>query len=573
MAAMKKISLATVFLCILFLATFCFATPSLQFKITGLSSDLLANVNANLQIKQNEISVYSEQNISNFYQQTPQIIAKALEPYGYFKSKVTLLHLTHKKDKWEGEYRVVLGAPIKITTIDLQIIGAGAVDANFNHKLRDFPLHQGEIFQADKYNGAKQFLFDLAANNGYVTALLVQKEVQIDLEQYSVKIILHFDTGPQYYFGATTFNSCYFSQRFLHKYLPYKEGEIYSSSKITELQEVLTNSNFFQAITVNPQITNNVGRQVPVEVVLVPRQKKQYTFGVGYGTDTGARGSLGLELRYLTPEGQHLKSLLQVSQVQSSLELHYLIPGAHPARDLYDFSAAGESLYLINGKSFAGQLGAGYITVLKGWTQTIKLALKHEHYQLQNQPYQSSTLLIPSINWLHSQSDDPIRPTRGHTISVNIQGASKYLIAKNSFFQAQGDFKYLNTIFWQFQVLLHGIIGYTSVGDLNNLPLSLQFYTGGAQSIRGFGYNSIGPGRNIAVGSFELRHRIVGDFYLAGLFDIGNVNDDLLARPKRSIGAGIVWRTGIGALELTYAKAISEPGTGGRIQFSMGPEL
>ena len=110
-------------------------------------------------------------------------------------------------------------------------------------------------------------------------------------------------------------------------------------------------------------------------------------------------------------------------------------------------------------------------------------------------------MLIPSINWLHKKSNDPIRPTKGHSVNINIQGASDYMGASNSFIQTQVDAKYIKNISSKIQLLLRATLGFTAVDDIDNLPLSLQFYTGGMQSIRGFAYNSIGPGRNLAVGS------------------------------------------------------------------------
>ena len=56
-------------------------------------------------------------------------------------------------------------------------------------------------------------------------------------------------------------------------------------------------------------------------------------------------------------------------------------------------------------------------------------------------------------------------------------------------------------------------------------------------------------------------------------FDAGNVSNDLLKKPYQGLGAGIVFRTTVGALKLSYAKAISQPGTPGKIQFSFGPDL
>ena len=56
-------------------------------------------------------------------------------------------------------------------------------------------------------------------------------------------------------------------------------------------------------------------------------------------------------------------------------------------------------------------------------------------------------------------------------------------------------------------------------------------------------------------------------------YDTGNTSNDLFKKPNQGAGIGIVWRTVIGTLELNFAKAISQPGTPGRIQFSLGTEL
>lgn len=221
----------------------------------------------------------------------------------------------------------------------------------------------------------------------------------------------------------------------------------------------------------------------------------------------------------------------------------------------------------------AFEAGLGYTVFLQGWSQTIKLSLQHEHYKLINQSYKNSNLFIPSISWLHNKSDDPVRPTTGHKFKINIQGGSKYLLASNNFFQAEIDIKYLKTFSSKIQILFHTNLGFTDINEINNLPLSLQFYAGGTQSIRGFGYSSIGPGCNLLTGSMEVRFPLISNWYLTTFYDVGNASNDLFAKLNRSVGGGIVYRSSIGIFELNYAKALSQSGTPGRIQFSLGPDL
>ena len=570
---MKRLALITIFIALWTIIIPCFAAPNLEFELEGIEGELLQNVTTKLQAKAKSIKTSDKEEVKNFYQKAPEEITKILKLYGYFKPTITAQIPYYENDTWEGNFIVETGPSTKITQIELKILGMGDKDQRIIHNLSKFPLKEGKVFQVENYNTAKQFLFDLADEYGYVRAFLADKEIQIDLDNNTAKIKLHLNTGPKYYFGKTSFNTAYFSEPFLRRFIKYRKGEQYSSKKIHLLQESLGNSNFFQRIDIKPHITDKEPHEIPVEITLTRRKLRKYSFGAGFGTDTGIRGSAETEFRYLTNSCHSFKGLVRGSQVQNNLELHYLIPGKDPSTDRYNISAAGETINIDKGKSMSGQFGVGYTTVIKNIQQTIQLNLQHERYKLEGQQYRSKTMLLPSVNWLYTKKDHLTKPSKGYRINLNLQGTIDYILSANNFFQVELDTKYLHTFPTHTQILLHAILGYTEIEDINKLPLSLQFYTGGTQSVRGFGYNTIGPGRNLAVGSVELRQKVYGDWYIAGFYDVGNANNDVLKKPNQGVGVGIVWRTAIGALELTFAKAISKPGTPGMIQFSMGPEL
>lgn len=550
-----------------------FATEiTLQNNLQGLSGQLLDNVQMRLSIKQKAIPKLTPETITKLYQKAPRQITKALEPFGYFKPEIQS-HLTHRNNNWYATYIIRLGTPIIIKKIDFQVQGPGAFDQKFMALVNQVPLKINTPLETEKYQAAKKFLFDTASNCGYLKAYLSKKEIAIDLEKYSATITLQLNTGGKFFFGPVIFSRSPFADSFLQRYAPFKLGEVYSDAKLQAFQEALNNSDYFNQVTIIPKIVNNPNQLVPIVAELTPRRAHQYNFGAGYGTDTGARGSVGVDLRYLTPNGQHFKGFIRASQTQNSLEAHYLIPGHNPPTQQYDLSAVYQNLDQSYGKSDTGQVALAYLTNISNWQQTIKLSLMHERYQLTNFPRENTTLIVPSINWLHKKADDLIQPTTGHSINIFIQGSSETLLAKTDFIQSQVDAKYLTFLTKKIQLVLHGIWGYTTTDNFQLIPLSMQFFTGGAQSVRGYGYNDIGPGKNLIVGSAELRHQIYGDWFIAGFVDVGNASDQLLAGLKRDVGLGVVWRTAIGTLELSAAEALSIPGHPWKIQFSMGPEL
>ena len=218
-------------------------------------------------------------------------------------------------------------------------------------------------------------------------------------------------------------------------------------------------------------------------------------------------------------------------------------------------------------------LAASYINQFYDWQQTFSLTFLNENFTLRGQDRENSVMLIPSAKWLITVSDNPIKPTHGYTLSLSIQGTHEILGSSNSFFQVHTNGKIIHPIFSRGSLLARATLGYTATKDLNQLPLSLQLLTGGAQSIRGYDYKSIGPGRFLAVASIEYRHRVIGNWYLASFYDVGSANRKFLGSIKRGPGAGIVWLSPIGAVEVTAARGMDSPGKPWLFQFSVGPDL
>jgi translocation and assembly module TamA len=112
-----------------------------------------------------------------------------------------------------------------------------------------------------------------------------------------------------------------------------------------------------------------------------------------------------------------------------------------------------------------------------------------------------------------------------------------------------------------------------TVSDLSELPLSLQFWTGGSKKLRGYDYLSIGTGRKLLEGSIQLQHEIWNSLYLGPFYDVGNASDDPFRDIQSSVGMALTWASPVGAIELSAAHALTDRGKSFKIQFSMGPEL
>ncbi|MBN2689166.1 MAG: BamA/TamA family outer membrane protein [Gammaproteobacteria bacterium] len=562
------------------------ASVILQNTFSGIPKKLLKNVENRLVLHGERYNKKLTAALANYlFASGKKQVKLALQPYGYLRVKV-YSKLYKNGDRWLANYNVKLGPQLKITKLTVDVLGDAKRDPAFRKLLVNFPLKLGDGFNAQNYNDAKQKLLRLASNRGYLDAVMQESQIFIDKNRYTCDIKLVFFSGRRYYFGPIYFSKTVFNKGFLRKFLSFDTNQHYVSSKIEDTKQNFNDSGLFKSVDIESKTSAVRNLKLPIMVTLKERASREYQVGAGYGTDTGVRGILGLTLRNFSQYGHQFNSILRASQRQANLSAHYTIPGSNPAEDRYDLSAETEYQRDVAGTNQTYKIGAGYISVVHGWQQTLRLSLHHEWYKIAGQgQHRLSTLLVPSANWIRTVANHELTPTKGYRLGIFFQGAMRGVISNVSFLQTKLHVKTIYPLLSKDRLLLvlRGDIGYTAVNanQSENLPLTMRLFAGGANSVRGYSYQSIGPGNQMLVLSGELRLKVYKKWYLASFYDTGSVNDDLFSTSStkntvhfaRSAGVGVVWLSPVGTLELTYAKAVDGSHNAGKFQFSMGAEL
>ena len=193
-----------------------------------------------------------------------------------------------------------------------------------------------------------------------------------------------------------------------------------------------------------------------------------------------------------------------------------------------------------------------------------------------------STLLIPGINWSRTWGDDFIYAVDGLRFDLDLRGASKEIISDTDFAQLQGTIKFISSLNKNNRFITRGTLGSTWTDAFNELPTSVRFFAGGAQSVRGYRYRSLGPvdargevvgGKYLLSGSIEFEHSFTNVWGMAIFADAGNaidhINDDL----AKGAGFGFRWKSPVGPIRLDFASALSIDGEPWRIHITIGPDL
>lgn len=545
-------------------------------KIIGLTQPELKNAQARLKILQKYFQAsLTPANLNLLLKKGATEIQKAIQPYGYFKSHITS-KLKHHNHSWTAYYYVLPGPAIKITKLQISITGPGKHNRSLNKLLRKLPLKRGNIFNSETYSKARNTILHRAQQQGYLKAKFTKNIILIHLQPYTCVINIILNTGPRYYFGPFTFSPSPFADKFLQRYIDVTSKTPFSYNKLLELQQRLLGSDYFQNVTITAHQNHLQKYHIPAHVKLLMRKNKAYKFGFGYGTTTGMRGTIGFDWRWINCWGHKLKAYIKLSKIERNLVIQYLIPGKQPAREQYTVTTGIYEIRPHRGISYMQSVGLGYIRNYVKWQQTLSLSYQTEKYNLYSTKHlQRASMLVPNITFSHVTTTKLINVRNGNRFNFTLQGSYKGAFSNVSFIQAEVFDKWIYSFRKRNRIVLRGDVGYTWMHhqDFSNLPLSKQFYTGGIQSIRGFGYKYLGPGGYLIVGSAEYQLRLYKNIYGAIFYDAGNAMNDFKTKFERSTGIGVIWQSPIGALQVYVTKLLTRKTKNLGFEFSLGPDL
>lgn len=547
-------------------ASFAQDAKQASFLVTGVTGKVLSNVDKRLtelqQLK--PLPAFSPTDLRNQ-------VMKAIQPYGYFKANI------HTKIK----NNVVLvhvnpGPQMHVSSLKIEIFGDGAKNSMLLKSVKEIPLKNGDPLITEHYEKAKQTISNTAENLGYLHGTFKQSEILIIEKNNTAHIVLVFDTGPLYYFGQVRFDPTYINPELLHRFVPFQYGQPYSTEKILQLNDYLSGSGYFNSVLVKPQITDETN--VPVLVHLQPVSKYSYSLSLGYGTDTGVRGRAGLHIVPVNRNGHKFNALAQGSFTQSALQAQYVVPGKNPVTDQYSLTGNFSNLNYNAGYSNALLVSLAQQHHINHYQRTLSINNLYESFNYSLQPTTHQFLLYPKANLTFSNTKNQLFSPSGFNVTLNGLAANKAVLSEIDFGQISMDAKAALMIEpLRLRLYAHTIQGITATNNINQLPLTLALLLGGTDNLKALSFNSVGPGRYITYGGFELQKEVIKNWYIIGFYDVGSVYNPLPKNALYDIGGSIMWVSPIGPIKVGLAQAVNNQlqrtSSNPRLVISMGPDL
>ncbi|MFT5139488.1 MAG: translocation and assembly module TamA [Rhodothermales bacterium] len=566
---------------ILAFCTFLYPVP-IKAEVTyeGLSVELEASARALMPLASASCDS-TRWRVERLFLDAGENLTKSLQATGYYRASFSKT-LSWEEDCWHAVFEVEPGAPVRYRLVNVQVNGPAAHDSDFSQR---FTLNRpipGETLDHAHYEKYKNALVSSAMSLGYFDARYERSEVLVDPSALAADLNMILTSGERYRIGAISFTGGIIRDSLLHGYTDIRPGDLYRTGTINELREALSASTYFGSVSINTSPIDELGKTVPINVALEPAARRIYSIGLGFATDTGPQGRLGFNNRRVNTRGHQLESRLFASKIKTELTGSYRFPRNDPRREWFSILGGVQHEDTDTSSSDTSKLGILYSRNASArWLETRYVDYVNERFTVADNQ-QSSNLVIFGINWEAVKGRDLSRALAGWRLNIDIRGASESLGSDTGFLQFRTTAKWVYSFSDKTRVLARTRLGITTMDRLDELPASIRFFAGGDQSIRGYGFETLGPtnaagtvigGNNLFEGSVELERLVKDQWAIAAFIDSGNAFNSTDLNAKTGIGFGLRWYSPLGPVKLDLAHPLDDQDRAIRIHVILGPDL
>jgi outer membrane protein insertion porin family len=383
-------------------------------------------------------------------------------------------------------------------------------------------------------------LLHLYAEHGFLDASVTPK-VQIDDSAHTALIDFRVYEGVQSRTGDIIIVGAERTQpNVILRELNFQPGDTIKYSKLLDSQRRLYLTGLFESVFVRPAKPDSAQpteRAIRIEVVEKP--SSELAFSVGYGTVEKIRGRIELDTDNLAGTARKAGIGIEANFISQDLTLTFSEPWTLGTRWDTDFMLFGR---LQQEPAYHAQVVGGKTTVGRRIKEHTTLSVS---FRLENTSLSRIDLSVPieemdpkirslSLSLNHDTRDNLFNPSKGTYIGWTNEVSGGLLRGSNAFARSIVTLKQFYPL-GRYAILGSSIeIGWMdSYGDDREIPLSERFYAGGPTSLRGYGYQMVGPrdvngeplgGQfKLVFNVLELRHSIYKIFGGAIFVDAGNV--------------------------------------------------
>lgn len=471
-----------------------------------------------------------------------------------------------------GGFRIVVtpGRRTTISSVDLRFSGdlirnEGERPARLAALKDAWSLPVGQPFRQADWDVAKQRLLDGLNIKEYAAATIADSHAVIDPETGSASLAVEVDSGPAFRFGLLEVSGLSdYDQSLIERYRPPTPGEPYSQERLLRFQTALQNTAYFSSVAVDIDRNSATPEAAPVRVQLTEAKPRRLGFGFGMSSNTGYRIETSYRDAHFLNNAHNLVSGIRIEQRRQLAYADVFLP---PSLSGYLDSVGLLAEHTnISGLQTQRQSVGVVRTIPRGNIEN-RFALNYQHEILSpdGSLKSSRNALTANWSWTRRSVDSILNPRDGQVVNLQLGGAAQALLSDRNFGRVYGRYQLFLPAIDRDVIILRAEGGVTVASSRDGVPQDFLFRTGGAQTVRGYAYQSLGVtdgsatvgGRYLAVTSAEYVHWYKGDWGVAAFVDAGNANDERkLFKMNLGYGFGPRWKSPAGpiAVDLAYGQ-------------------
>ncbi len=458
---------------------------------------------------------------------------------GFKEAQVDTVITRPDDDRVSILFQIEEGRPVRVSTLDVVgIEGLEELDL-----AADLPIREGDLLSSIDLDAARDTLIQRLQNRGYPRADVMRTSLVPANTPYEAHVTFDVDAGPRAVFGpVTVVGSQKLSEGVIRRMLPFQEGQEYSRARRLEAQRNLYSIEMIQHASIDETVDpagSLPDTVVPLQVRVTEGNVHRVRTGAGWSTSDCVNTEGRWTSRNFFGGARRLRVRARLSNLMTE-ELHDEICGQSGVGDFgglnwlvsVDFSqpwifsqrfAIGASLFFERQSLqdvFVRQAVGLDLSLSRavGPYTSLSFAYRPQLTQLEAAevffcitflvctPEDISGLQDP--NWLaplafnvvRDRTNSLLNPSQGYHVFLNVEHASSV---------TGSDFEY-NRVFagvTRYQQASHGQVlavrlqgGWIGAGAFSLLGgradiihPQKRFYAGGANSVRGFAQNQLGP--------------------------------------------------------------------------------
>lgn len=453
-----------------------------------------------------------------------------------------------------------------------------------------FPVTVGQPVDADAIFGGRDVLTKALGANGFPFAIVEEPIVTVDHETRKGELEMVVRAGGYRRFGAIVVDERpeqrLFSPRHLSRIARFDPGDVYNAADVDDLRRAIIATGLASSVMVKPR-DHGDGEHVDIAVSALPGPVRSISGEIGYGTGEGYRLQATWQHRnFFPPEGAlAVNGLLGTKEQSVGVTYrrnnflrrdHVLSSGIsakHQRVDAYESKSVGLNVNLERQTNILYQ---------KKWVWSIGAELSAS----QEQDIFAGSATLTKRNYFiaalpgsltYDASDDLLDPHSGFRLAARLSPELARQNGAFSYARAQVDGSvYLpvgGKVVVASRVRLGSILGGVTA---DRIAPSRRFYAGGGASVRGYGYQAIGPrdanndpvgGKSLAEFALEARVRF-GSFGVVPFMDAGNISTSFLpklSQVRYGAGLGLRYYSNFGPIRIDVGTPLNRRKGDGRI--------